>query len=86
MSNDSTLIHPEDGMVYACPHCDHAPVRERSPGKALYEPEFVYYCHDCQTGFDDPVERETKNDGGGKMAKHGLARKLEEMSPDEVGA
>lgn len=84
MTVSNTLIHRTDGMVYACPECNHAPVTIRDPDKAVYDPGFKYYCRGCSSGVNEVVEREARNNGGGRSAKHGLARKLEQMGESDV--
>lgn len=43
--------------VEACPHCDSALTNERLPHNTP-DDEGVWKCYDCESTFDDPLERE----------------------------
>lgn len=71
-----TLLHDEDGMVYACPECDNAPVYERERDNTQYDRDAKYVCYECGTGVDDPVERPEKPGGAGPDLPPGLNEEM----------
>lgn len=82
------LTHDNEDMTVACPHCDSGGgVYARTGENTHADPEREYYCENCHTGVDEPVEREKKQKhiremvGGG--GKSGL--QLEDMNPEDVG-
>lgn len=68
--------------VLACPECDGTGLERRSGGPLGLEPIAPYYCKRCSTAVEEPVERERYKDPGGLS---GLAGKLEDADPDDVG-
>lgn len=48
--------HPDADMVYACPECDTAGQCYR---RKEADPE--YSCHECGATFDNPAERENRD-------------------------
>lgn len=69
--------------VAACPECDATSVALNAPGGYADVPEGSRYrCANCGALFDEYVERErrTAND-----SRRGLAGRLVDADPDEVG-
>lgn len=87
--NGHRYLHPDDDRVFACPHCDYAPIHERKQDNVVIDPDKQFICYDCRKGFDEPVERESREStgimeqAGSRAAKHGPAKLLEEMSIEE---
>ena len=50
-------IHPEEGMVYACPACDTATPFERTSQRVRIGAPERFACYTCSAVFDEPVER-----------------------------
>lgn len=62
---------PESHLVDVCPECERAGFKRRVKkyNHARNAPDKTYWCHNCKTGFDDPVTRRrtgsnTGNRGG----------------------
>lgn len=89
--NGQRYLHPDDDSVYACPHCDNAPIHKRNRDNVVIDPDQPFICYECKQGFGEPVERKSrenaafKANSGSRSAKNGLAAKLEAMDPEEVG-
>lgn len=79
-------VHPKEGMVWACPHCDNAGnIYERTGDYTKHEHRF--YCQSCGESFDERIEREAKQTGGGRVGPNSeIGRKLEAMDPDDLPA
>ena len=76
-----------DRTVFACPECDTASVHHNNlvDSGRDYEREVSgdeWRCHECGATFNDGVEREAKQPGD---TPRGLARRLADADPDEVG-
>lgn len=64
--------------IKACPECDSTRLRKitgRRGGPSRH------WCDGCSTHVNDPIEREAHRE----TDLHGLARKLSDMDPDDVG-
>lgn len=55
------LTHPEDGMVWACPYCDHAAVQLRHPLHPASQGDTPCWCRECREEFEAPVPREARS-------------------------
>ena len=60
MSEGYYETHGEEGMIYACPECDHGGECYRRHGPSV-EGEEPYRCHNCSALFEEPVGRESYN-------------------------
>jgi ribosomal protein L37AE/L43A len=65
-----------DSKIMVCPDCDSSFIRHRPRHS-----DGDWRCQDCKAIFDDPVRRERYRHGH----TEGLALKLEQMDPDELG-
>lgn len=87
--NGHRHLHPDDDRVYACPHCDHAPIHVRKQDNTVIDPDKEFVCYECRKGFDEPVSRQSRESSGivkqagSRSAKHGPAVILEEMTINE---
>lgn len=91
MNERRRYLHPDDGMVYACPECDYVPINRRKQDNTVVAKNNEFVCYECHSGFDEPKERESRQhnpkipDTPSRAAKGTIARKLEDMDPSEVG-
>lgn len=77
-------MNADADTVAACPECDAASVSINAPGGYADVPTGKRYrCATCSARFDEYVERERKGVGGGTVS--GLAKRLSDADPDEVG-
>ena len=88
------LIHPDEGMVYACPYCGTAGdvYRRTRQDNTEVGGDAEFVCHRCDEGRDGIpeaaiVEREAKEGGASGVARprSETARALLEADPDAVG-
>lgn len=63
--------------VMACPECDSCYIERVSVESA------EWYCRECESHFDDPTKRPAKVTP--RDCRSGLARKLADADPNEVG-
>lgn len=73
-----------DNETAACPECDASTVRTLSPGSMTGPEKDIsrYQCWTCDASFDEFIVRERR---GHSNSQSGLAKKLLEADPDEVG-
>lgn len=92
MGDRRRYLHPDDDMVYACPECDYVPINRRKQDNTVVAKGYEFVCYQCGTGFDEPRERKSRQNTPQtpntetRAAKGTIARKLEDMEPDELGA
>ena len=82
----ATRRESEPRTIKACPSCDSPKLARRGDKagrKRQRNPEHRYRCEMCGTTTNEPTEREPHNDVS--VPRSGLARKLLEMDPDDVG-
>ncbi|QLG62864.1 hypothetical protein [Halorarum salinum] len=74
-----------EDLVECCPECGRARIYKlkRSLNGGHADHEFAYSCRICSHKFDDPDEREPRNDGG--MDPNSLAARLDRASPEDIG-
>jgi hypothetical protein len=70
--------HPDEGMVYACPECNNAPVYRRVQDNTTLGDDEEFACYECSTAFDEPKERKTKKNRGGKENYHRIKPEVRE--------
>ena len=77
-------LHDEEGMVYACPNCDNAPVYrrvDREYNNRGFAPDAPFVCYDCSTGFNEPVEREEHISSGSPGPRSDAAKRILNADP-----
>jgi hypothetical protein len=76
------MSDPTTKTIKACPECDCSRLYHRQPKARGPGSEPGYVCDECGHRFTNAVERDSHT---GCNAGHGLARRLEQADPDEVG-
>jgi len=72
--------------VAACPECDAPDVHMNAPGGYCKPSDSGRFrCHACKAQFDTPTERPRKEGATTGHRRRGLAGRLEQADPDEVG-
>jgi hypothetical protein len=74
-------------LIQACPYCDAGSTAiyrrlERNVNRRDDTPDGQWYCRDCKQAFDEPRERERKQDGNVTV---GVARALSDADPSDLG-
>jgi transposase-like protein len=70
-------------LVKACPKCDFTTIVANPGGmQRSQEPATDYRCRECGHAFDEPVEREARNNAS--VRGDCLAGKLDTMDPDDL--
>lgn len=68
--------------IEVCPHCDSSSIRwKNARSQFSFGDDKPYTCIDCGATFEGPSERERRGDG----ARQGLAKRLMDANPDDVG-
>jgi len=74
-----------DGHMTVCPHCGSANIRRRQPQKPTGAGDGKnWWCENCHDSFHDFATR-PRNDTDTPEPRGGLARRLLDADPDEVG-
>lgn len=73
----------EENTILACPVCDSYRACSSNDHHNRTDVATDYYCCDCGARFDEPTVRPRKRGGDGP--KHGLAKTLDDASPEDLG-
>lgn len=70
-------------FVTACPHCDSSNIYNRrfTDNRREERRDLRWYCRNCQENFAEPNKRDSRGNG----SRSGLAKRLLEADPDEIG-
>lgn len=85
-------VADREGYTLACPNCDQGgSLRERTTPADIRkgDPDDRYLCRNCGESTDNPNERPYKDSSfgnPGNTSLKGLAKRLADMDPDEVGS
>lgn len=87
MTRQVPSVDPHDGDLPCCPECGPSRVRRRHHGnpRSVTDTTDLYRCEGCQATFSHPDYREPKRQNNRRPPSVGLASKLWQASPGDLG-